>query len=117
MEPGKFQDRPNFYRTHIIADEGDIRRVTLDSLQLPTVDFIKVDVEGHEREVIAGALQTAERSKPIWLIETDPESEIFQEMSRLGYDCLVEEKGTLRPRREREYRVNYWFIHQSQRMS
>lgn len=43
--------------------------MTLDSLKLPQVDLLKIDVEGLECEVIAGARETIERCKPVVIIE------------------------------------------------
>jgi hypothetical protein len=40
----------------------------LDSLKLPRVDLIKIDVEGMELEGLIGAQQTIETSHPILLI-------------------------------------------------
>lgn len=48
-----------------------IEVITLDSLRLTQVDFIKIDVEGHELEVITGALQTIRQHKPIMLVEIE----------------------------------------------
>ncbi|MBF05362.1 hypothetical protein CL644_01500 [bacterium] len=42
---------------------------TLDSLDLPTPDFIKIDVEGYEWEVLQGAYKTISRYQPICFIE------------------------------------------------
>jgi hypothetical protein len=44
----------------------------LDALDLPKVDFIKVDVEGHELAVLRGAVATLERCMPTLLVEIDP---------------------------------------------
>ncbi|MEI9805196.1 MAG: FkbM family methyltransferase [Pseudolabrys sp.] len=46
-----------------------IQKIPLDSLNLPRVDFIKIDVEGMELEALEGAQQTIARSHPIMLIE------------------------------------------------
>ena len=115
MEPGRYRDGTpnNLYMTHITAHEGTIPSLTIDSLDLPRIDFVKLDVEGHERQVIAGAAQMISRSKPTWLIETDPDSELFGQLADLGYQCFVEDSGKLRPRSGREYKINYWFIHNS----
>lgn len=42
---------------------------TLDSLNLPICDFIKIDVEGMEHAVLLGALETIERCRPLILLE------------------------------------------------
>ncbi len=47
-----------------------IKVVTLDSLSLDRMDFIKIDVEGMELSVLQGALKTIERCRPIVLFET-----------------------------------------------
>ena len=47
---------------------GDVRVITLDSLDL-TPDVVKIDVEGSEDEVLAGAALTLRRSKPALLLE------------------------------------------------
>lgn len=43
--------------------------VTIDSLQLPRVDFIKIDVEGHELEVLWGSRETLKKYHPTLLVE------------------------------------------------
>jgi FkbM family methyltransferase len=47
----------------------DVRKITLDSLDLPRVDLIKIDVEGMELEALGGAVSTIERCKPILVVE------------------------------------------------
>jgi FkbM family methyltransferase len=46
-----------------------VRKVTIDEINLPRVDFIKLDIEGMEMEALEGARQTIDRSVPILLIE------------------------------------------------
>jgi FkbM family methyltransferase len=99
------------------------------SVSLDRVDFIKIDVEGAEAAVLAGAFGTLERFKPVILVEIvefiesfhdrrlgDPD-EVPRMLSRLGYDCLVVEGAQLvtrdeleRPSPERSYH-NYLFTH------
>lgn len=43
--------------------------VTIDSLNLDRCDFIKIDVEGHEPEVIRGAWETISKHRPVLSIE------------------------------------------------
>jgi FkbM family methyltransferase len=52
--------------------EGErVSGVTVDSLDLPACDLIKIDVEGMEGEVIAGAEQTIRRFRPVLYVEND----------------------------------------------
>ena len=60
-------DRPqNLSRTD---KEGNISLCTLDSYALVDVDFIKIDVDGYEDRVLAGAVHTVESSRPVINIE------------------------------------------------
>lgn len=52
-----------------VRDGGDIPRITIDSLELPSVGFIKMDIEGSEVDALAGASKTIQRCKPIILFE------------------------------------------------
>jgi FkbM family methyltransferase len=45
------------------------RLFTIDSLALPRVDFIKIDIEGMEMEALAGATNTIRRFRPQMIIE------------------------------------------------
>jgi FkbM family methyltransferase len=45
--------------------------VTLDSLQLQACHLLKIDVEGMEQSVLAGARETIRRLKPILYVEND----------------------------------------------
>ena len=42
-----------------------VKVVTIDSLALPDLDFIKIDAEGHEPAVLRGATDTIERCRPV----------------------------------------------------
>ena len=48
----------DFTQAKRVEKEGDIRKVTLDSLAYEDVDLIKIDVEGYEMEVLKGADNT-----------------------------------------------------------
>jgi FkbM family methyltransferase len=54
-----------------IAEEGGyrVRAIPLDAYQLVDVALIKIDVEGHEPQVLAGARETIARSHPLIVIE------------------------------------------------
>jgi FkbM family methyltransferase len=49
--------------------EKPVKIETLDSYQLRDVDFIKIDVEGHELEVLHGGKRTLDAWSPVLLIE------------------------------------------------
>lgn len=63
--------------TQVVPDEQvDVNKcgrfvpmVTLDSLNFPFVDFIKVDCEGYELNVLQGAEATLKKSKPVVVVE------------------------------------------------
>lgn len=46
--------------------------MTLDSYDFDEVDFIKIDCEGFELQVLRGALETIMRNKPVIIIEQKP---------------------------------------------
>jgi FkbM family methyltransferase len=74
--------------------EGDgipVKIRTLDSFDLPAADLMKVDVEGHELEVLKGAMKTLERFHPQIVIEmhhwigAESEAELFDILTDIGY--------------------------------
>lgn len=68
---------------------GDtVKMVKLDSFNLNNVSFIKIDVEGYERDVIQGAKATILRNKPVMIIEIFQGPEFLtkiKEIEDLGY--------------------------------
>ena len=48
---------------------GTTERVTLDSLELPALDFLKLDVEGGEVDALEGARRTLKEFHPVVLFE------------------------------------------------
>lgn len=63
------------HRGRLMSTEG-ARAVTLDGFladrQVEHVDFIKIDVDGNEPAVLAGALETLQRHRPKILMEMAP---------------------------------------------
>jgi FkbM family methyltransferase len=62
--------------------------ITIDSLHLARCDFLKIDVEGMELEVIRGARETINKHRPILYVENDRQEKspaLIEELFRLGY--------------------------------
>lgn len=74
------------------ADLLSVELRTLDSFGFTEVDLIKIDVEGHELEVLEGGLETIRRESPTLLIEIEQRHhaartiyDIFDFVLKLGY--------------------------------
>ena len=70
-EPGKvsiFSEECNSGYSYVDGP-GEIPMITLDSLNLKDVDFLKIDCEGYEENVIRGGIETITRSKPVIIVE------------------------------------------------
>jgi FkbM family methyltransferase len=52
------------------AGTVDIQKMTIDMLNFPRVDLIKIDVEGMELEALEGGRKTIETCRPIILVES-----------------------------------------------
>lgn len=76
----------------------------LDSFGYDDLDFIKIDTEGHEGSVLAGAQVTIRASFPALLIEieqrhlrSDPIAELFQRILVVGYRGYFQRGTHLEP--------------------
>lgn len=69
------------------ANLAEINTIAFDSLELARLDLIKIDVEGMEEEVLAGAAQTLSEKRPILHIEWIKSSKerISEILQRLDY--------------------------------
>jgi len=69
--------------------EGEpVPLVPLDGLRLPRCNLIKIDVEGMEQAVLAGAVDTIARCKPVLYVEndrTDRSADLVRFIDQLGY--------------------------------
>jgi len=78
-----------------------VRASRLDDLGIADVGFIKIDVEGAERLVLAGGRDMLRRDRPNLLIEIEerhtkaPLPEIVGEIAEFGYDCYALRDGAL----------------------
>ena len=79
-----------------------MKKKKLDSIKLENkIGFIKIDVEGHELEVIEGALNTIKMNKPVLLIEIEERhskrmvNESIKYIKNIGYNCYFEKNKEL----------------------
>jgi FkbM family methyltransferase len=68
-----------------------ISMISIDSLSLSRVDFIKIDVEGKETEVLLGGQKTIEQNHPVMLVEIlkSKAEDIIQFLIGLGYKIFT----------------------------
>jgi len=93
---GSLELRPNQYN-EFIGQQIDYQKtqkvplVSVDSLELDRVDFIKIDVEGMEVDALKGALNTIEKYKPILTVEflKSGYEPVAQFLAALGYQLFV----------------------------
>jgi FkbM family methyltransferase len=126
------------YGLSSLNDPGGVRDVfnvdlkTLDFYEFKNVDFIKIDVEGAEYQVLKGSIKTIESCKPIILIEIEQRhlknnliEEIFEFIISLGYQGFfinngqlvnidkfnyeIHQKPFLKDVYSRSYVNNFWF--------
>jgi len=77
--------------THVSSKTDDSNKVELkklDDYELTDVDFIKIDVEGYENQVVLGAKETLLRNKPITIVEQKGFSDRFNESQFEAVDIL-----------------------------
>jgi FkbM family methyltransferase len=97
----------------------EIRTICLDEYvaqhHIRQVNFIKIDVDGHEYRVLAGAKQTIQRFLPTILIEIEPRTlksagtspeEVMAFLTERGY-CLFTEYDPEVPRTPSEIVTNF----------
>lgn len=65
----------------------EVEVIPLDSLNLPSLEFMKIDVEGHEVELLKGASETIAKFRPAVLIESKEtyRLEVQRFFSKLNY--------------------------------
>ena len=71
-----------------LSDTAKVEQITLDSLPVGRVDFLKIDVEGMEFEALDGAERIIKTYKPIMLIEIIKidKAKMEQRLTDMGYE-------------------------------
>lgn len=64
-------DQNSLYESYskVFVGEAQARLVTLDSLNLNSLDFLKLDIEGSELDALKGGLNTLQKHKPVIIYE------------------------------------------------
>ena len=60
-----------------VTGPGEISAISIDSLELASCSFIKLDLEGYESKALLGAKETIKKFKPYILIENKFEKKYF----------------------------------------
>lgn len=77
--------------------KNSIKVITIDSLELDNVCYIKADIEGYEKNMLIGALKTIEKCKPILDIEVNDhclerlgltDKDIYNFIEDIGYEII-----------------------------
>lgn len=81
----------------------DVEVIRLDDLDLSDIGFVKIDVEGHERAVIEGAVGLIRRDRPVLLLEAEqrhldePLGDLFDRVLAEGYQGWFLHRGSWYP--------------------
>ncbi len=97
-----------------------VKMKKLDDLKIDNkIGFIKIDVEGHELEVVEGAINTIMNNKPILLVEIEkrhtqkPVLKSINSIKKMGYKCFFVRDKNLIPVEKLENtntENNYYFL-------
>jgi len=119
----------NFYRANIVRDQATSNRTDLVPVNLMILDsllsnlrkpisFIKIDVEGHEAEVLMGSSEVIDAFKPALQVEISGSPEafgssahgIFQRLREQGYTAYSFDGVKLKQWAAGDRSVNYFFL-------
>jgi len=78
----------NFGGLSIGKGKNNVEMVTVDSLNLLSLDYIKIDVEGAESLVLMGAKETITKYKPIICFEYNHKQLSPEYLSDIGFESL-----------------------------
>jgi len=90
----KINLKNNYGTAKITDDTGSdivtVEVVKIDDLDLPVPDFIKIDTEGYEIQVLEGMKETLKKSEAFIWIEISEENamEVYQIMDSLGFEVI-----------------------------
>lgn len=65
------ESKSNYGEVKAQSEGFEVPTITIDSLKLPEVTLMKIDVEGHELNVLKGSKKTIERCRPVIFFEAN----------------------------------------------
>ena len=108
-EVGKTNTKFNFGKT-TLCDGNDVIVTTLDSISgLPSIDFIKIDVEGMEYNVLKGAERSINYFQPKLLIEMQQQSlyeKVYNFLKNMNYNIYWFNVATYTPDNHKQNKEN-----------
>lgn len=82
----------NTGHTHVNTDSlgrGQIPMHMLDNLDMPKIDYIKIDCEGYENPILKGAKQTILRDRPVMVVEHKKHKDVGHSDTEYALDTLI----------------------------
>lgn len=76
--------------------QGSIAVITLDSLNLDSIDYIKVDCEGYEYRILQGAEITVKRNRPLIVVEQKPHDAYRADYGQHAAVALLQSWGMIK---------------------
>ena len=68
--------------------QSELKTYTLDSFNLPNIDYIKIDTDGFEYDIIQGALDTIKEYRPVIICEAAPDEALRFQQQHYAVDYL-----------------------------
>ena len=96
-------------RTKVIEGDGELITKKLDEFDLPKIDFIKLDVEGHELKVLKGAVNLINRDFPDIELECNFYDENLIPIENTGFEEIDSYMEKLNYRMVRSFKTYMFY--------
>lgn len=115
----------NLYEARIITEDSIKNSEKVKAAKLDTIlpenfsfSFLKIDVEGHEMNVLKGAAHSIKKNKPVMLIEINGgineqninSTSIVDFLAKLNYKVFIRKENKLREVHEKSDGFNFFFL-------